>query len=66
MVHLMPKVARLYFCFFYRFFYHGIQHKNAKQEIRGDKRLPLGLCSFALEKLRLENEKEKYVTHMKP
>jgi hypothetical protein len=24
------------------------------------------LCSFALEKLRLENEKEKYVTHMKP
>lgn len=59
--------STLVFFFFYRFFYHGIQHKNAKQEIQGgDKRLPLGLCSFALEKPQLENEKEKYVIHMKP
>ncbi len=45
----------------------GIQHKNGKQEIQGgDRRLPLGLCLFALGKPQLENEKEKHVIHMKP
>jgi hypothetical protein len=44
-----------------------IQHINVKQELQGgDRRLPLGLCLFALGKPQLENEKKKHVIHMKP
>ncbi len=43
---------------------HGIQHKNVKHEIGGDRRLLLGLCLFVLDERQLENEEEAHFIHI--
>jgi hypothetical protein len=49
-------------------YYHGIQHKNAKHEIEGgDRRLFLGLSLFVLEKSQPKNEEETHIIYtLKP
>jgi hypothetical protein len=57
----------IFLLFFPQLFIPWNRHKNAKLKIEGgDRRLPLGLSLFTLEKPQLENEEETYYTHWDP